>query len=123
MPATAAGLSLASTRAPCRYSPQRGAGRAGRRCGSSTIVLLAFFGLVRPALKVVLAPPPPRAPGSTLSTIVDDPQRLPALPAPRSGEYLQGARVLAKDNPAAVAGIVRGWVNGEVRGEAVPARG
>jgi flagellar M-ring protein FliF len=38
---------------------------------------------------------------------------LPALPAPRSAEYLQGARALAKDNPAAVAGIVRGWVNGE----------
>ncbi len=90
--------------------------------GLAMVALLAFFGMVRPALKVALAPPPPPvlpAPGSTLNAVVDDAQNLPALPAPKSAEHLQGARALAHDNPAAVAGIVRGWVNGE----AAPAQG
>ncbi|MBC8055259.1 MAG: hypothetical protein H7Y61_01635, partial [Rhizobiales bacterium] len=58
-------------------------------------------------------------PGSTLTAIVDDPQHLPALPAPKSVEHLAHAKALAKENPAAVAGIVRGWVSGE----AVQAKG
>ncbi|MDE2298700.1 MAG: flagellar M-ring protein FliF, partial [Burkholderiales bacterium] len=74
------------------------------------IGVLVFFGLVRPALKVALAPRPAPAPGAKLSTVVDDAQELPALPAPKGVEHLQGARAMAKDNPAAVAGIVRGWV-------------
>ena len=80
------------------------------------VAMLVFFGMVRPALKAALAALPsaaPGAPGTTLSTIVDDPQNLPALPAPKSSAHLLGARALAKDNPAAVAGIVRGWVSGE----------
>ena len=80
------------------------------------VAMLVFFGMVRPALKAALAalpPAAPGAPGTTLSTIVDDPQNLPALPAPKSSAHLLGARALAKDNPAAVAGIVRGWVSGE----------
>ena len=77
------------------------------------IGVLVFFGLVRPALKVALAPRPAPAPGAKLSAVVDDAQELPALPAPKSVEHLHGARAMAKDNPAAVAGIVRGWVNGE----------
>ena len=90
--------------------------------GLGLIGVLVFFGLLRPSLKAALAPPPPPAPGATLSTVVDDVQVLPALPAPKRAEHLQGARALAKDNPAAVAGIVRGWVNGEARGEAAPAK-
>ena len=78
------------------------------------IGLLVFVGLIRPAFKLALAPPPPPAPGANLTTVVDDDNVLPALPAPKSVEHLESARQLAKDNPAAVAGIVRGWVNGEV---------
>ena len=81
--------------------------------GLAIVALLVFFGLLRPALKVALAPPPARAPGSALTAVVDDAHELPALPAPKSVEHLIGARALAKENPAAVAGIVRGWVNGE----------
>lgn len=78
------------------------------------IGLLVFVGLIRPALKVALAPRPPSAPGANLTTVIDDDNVLPALPAPKSVQQLESARLLAKDNPAAVAGIVRGWVNGEV---------
>jgi flagellar M-ring protein FliF len=81
--------------------------------GLALVAMLVFFGLMRPALKAALAPRPVAAPGATLNAVVDDPQVLPALPAPKSFEHLAGARQLAKDNPAAVAGIVRGWVNGE----------
>ena len=81
--------------------------------GLAFVALLVFFGLVRPALKATLAASPPSALGSTLSAVVDDPQILPALPAPKSVAHLASAKALAKDNPAAVAGIVRGWVSGE----------
>ncbi len=89
------------------------------------VALLVFFGLVRPALKAAIAPPPPPAaeltplgPGGRLDTVVADaealpvPSRLPALEAPQSDERLERARQLAKDNPAAVAGILRDWVSG-----------
>lgn len=81
--------------------------------GLALVGLLVFFGLLRPALKVALAPPPAPVPGSALTAVVDDANELPALPAPKSVAHLVGARTLAKENPAAVAGIVRGWVNGE----------
>jgi len=81
--------------------------------GLALIGLLVFFGLIRPTLKVALAPPPPPAPGANLSAVVDDAQVLPALPAPKSNEQLDHIRALAKDNPAAVASIVRGWVSGD----------
>jgi flagellar M-ring protein FliF len=81
--------------------------------GLALVALLVFFGLVRPALKAALAPPAPPAPGATLTAVVDDEQVLPALPAPKSVEHLAQAKALAKENPAAVAGIVRGWVSGE----------
>jgi flagellar M-ring protein FliF len=35
---------------------------------------------------------------------------LPQLEAPANNDRLQMARALAKDNPAAVANIVRSWV-------------
>jgi flagellar M-ring protein FliF len=90
--------------------------------GLGLLGVLVFFGLIRPTLKAALAPPPASAPGAGLTAVVDDPQVLPALPAPRSAEYLEGARALAKENPAAVAGIVRGWVNGDARSEAAAAK-
>ena len=81
------------------------------------IAVLVFFGMVRPALRAATAPPPALpAPGATLDAVVDDEQTLdevPALPLPKRHEQLENARALAKENPAAVANIVRGWVNGE----------
>ena len=89
----------------------------GVPAGLALLGLMVFFGLIRPALKAALAPPPPPVPGATLTAIVDDAQQLPALPAPKSAQNLAQAKTLAKENPAAVAGIVRGWVNGETPGE------
>ena len=83
--------------------------------GLSIVGLVIFFGLIRPALKAALTPPQP-VQGSNLNEVVADelPEpEVPALEAPKSNQQLDQARLLAKENPAAVAGIVRGWVSGE----------
>ncbi|HKX43025.1 MAG TPA: flagellar basal-body MS-ring/collar protein FliF [Burkholderiaceae bacterium] len=77
------------------------------------VALLVVFGLIRPAMKATLKPKPAPAPGANLQAVIDDPQDLPALPMPKSVEHLNNAKALARDNPAAVAGIVRNWVSGE----------
>jgi flagellar M-ring protein FliF len=91
--------------------------RAAAVPGALALVgMLVFFGLLRPALKAALAPPPV---AGTVDALVDDrtelpsPAGAPVLEAPRSSKQLEEARTLAKQNPAAVAGIVRGWVSGE----------
>jgi flagellar M-ring protein FliF len=81
------------------------------------VAAMVLFGLVRPALKAAL-PAPAAGPGTQLSLVADDPVPLPGagtpmLEAPRANERLESARTVAKQNPAAVANIVRGWVNGE----------
>jgi flagellar M-ring protein FliF len=38
---------------------------------------------------------------------------VPALEAPRNSDRLDGARTIAKQNPAVVASIVRTWVKGD----------
>ena len=46
----------------------------------------------------------------------DDATSLPmqaALPAPRVVEQLESAKQLARQNPEAVAGILRGWVGSD----------
>ena len=52
-----------------------------------------------------------------LEAVVDDPLQLPGIgpaviEAPRSTEKLDAARAIAKQNPAAVANIVRDWASG-----------
>ena len=84
----------------------------------SAVALLVVFGLVRPALKSARAID---ASGHTLDAVVQDEESLPELPgnrlpvleAPRSTAALDQARLLAQQNPAAVAGIVRDWVSGQ----------
>ncbi len=83
------------------------------------VALIALFGFVRPALKAATTPPAP-APGSQLDAVVADEEKLPLpepetaqLEAPASNDKLEAARRLAKENPAAVANIMRSWVNPE----------
>ena len=78
------------------------------------VALLVFFGLVRPAMRAALGPKAAPQPGGRLDAIADDSNSLPALPAPavRTEQHIAGARQLARSNPAAVAGILRNWVDG-----------
>lgn len=83
------------------------------------LALIVVFGAVRPALKAAQ----PSRPAPRLDTVVDDAQTLPpvaagrnALPqleAPVADDRLALARNIARENPQAVANIVRGWVSKE----------
>jgi len=83
--------------------------------GLALVALIVLFGLIRPALKALLARPAP-VPGANLDIVSDD-ELVPVPPrvleAPKVTEQLTNARLLAKDNPAAVASILRGWVSGD----------
>ncbi len=95
--------------------------------GLAVVAVLVFFGLMRPAVRTAFAPQAPAtsalpAPGQRLDAVVggrgeDGDGRTfdatPALAAPAWMKQLEGARALARDNPAAVAGIVRTWVSGQ----------
>ena len=78
------------------------------------VALLVMSGLIKPAFKAATATPV----GSRLDAVVSDPidaapaQTL-ALASPQSEKTLADARALAKQNPAAVAHIVRDWVSKE----------
>jgi len=79
--------------------------------------LAIVFALLKPAMKAMFAPPVP-PPGGQVNEVVGgdtplDPAAPPALEGPAANQRLEAARKLAKENPAAVANIVRGWVNGE----------
>jgi flagellar M-ring protein FliF len=83
--------------------------------GLALVAVLVFFGLVRPAVKSTFSarPAQPGRPGTRIDAVVDDePAYPPQLAAPAYLRQIEGAKALAKDNPAAVAGIVRGWVGG-----------
>lgn len=90
--------------------------------GLALLGLAIVFALLRPALVAMQATPVEASmlPGSQISEVVGGQPallaadtRLPALEAPQSSVKLDAARNLAKQNPAAVANIVRGWVNGD----------
>ena len=96
--------------------------------GLALLALIIVFGAIRPALKAAQPPEPVQL----VDAVVDDAQELPAiegdaeavahlaagqmaaLPAPEdeAQRRVEQARKMAKDNPAAVANIVRGWVSG-----------
>ena len=93
--------------------------RAGGVPAGLTLGALAvLFGLVRPAVMAALAPPAKKDDESAegVHEVVEDSpeESLPEiLEAPQMAKKLESARQLAKDNPTAVANIVREWVNGE----------
>lgn len=82
------------------------------------IALIAVFGMIRPAIRAA-APPAPTEKPETVDEVVDDTELLPGaigmpkLEAPVHSEKLDRARALARDNPVAVANIVRDWMAGE----------
>jgi flagellar M-ring protein FliF len=85
--------------------------------GLAIVAILVFFGLVRPAVRTALVVRPAQLPrpGMRIDAMIDDEQAYPtpAIAAPPTTlRQIEGAKALAKDNPAAVAGIVRGWVGG-----------
>jgi flagellar M-ring protein FliF len=90
--------------------------------------LIVVFGAIRPAIQAARPQPSPEE-ANKLRAVVDDPQELPALSgtasevvgpdgqplqaleAPGADGRLELARRLAKENPVAMANVVRGWMN------------
>jgi flagellar M-ring protein FliF len=91
------------------------------------VALVVVFALIRPAVKAATAPPVTartRRSGGQLDAVVADDETAAGeleganglcrrWKSPRSTPSWKAARALAKENPAAVANIVRGWVSGE----------
>ncbi len=86
------------------------------------VALIAVFGMVKPAIRAAFPPPAEEKAeeaGGQLNAVADETELLPgadglpALEAPANNQKLERARQLARENPAAVANIVRAWVNGE----------
>jgi flagellar M-ring protein FliF len=81
------------------------------------VALLIVMTMVRPALKELNAAAP-EAP-QRIDAVVDDPPAPPPppappeLPAPAAQVKIDNARALAQNNPAAVANIVRSFINPE----------
>ena len=85
---------------------------------------LVLLGFIKPALKVLAQPPQSMAvlPHQLDAIESEEPER-PQLAGPAKNEVLLGptagelaiedARKLTRDNPAAVANIVKSWINGE----------
>ncbi len=82
------------------------------------IALIAVFGMIRPAIKAA-APAKKEEKAETVDEVVDDAELLPStdgmpkLEAPLHNDKLDRARALARDNPVAVANIVRDWMAGQ----------
>jgi flagellar M-ring protein FliF len=85
--------------------------------GALLFAALVLLGLVRPGLQALTKPP--EVP--QLDALLEEEPDRPKLPPPR-GELTQGetmledARKLARENPAAVAAIVRNWMSNELAG-------
>jgi flagellar M-ring protein FliF len=95
--------------------------------GTLGLAALVLLGVIRPAMKSLARPPAGAqatysedAGGQVDALESEEPDR-PMLGAPRpsaavvtQGELrLEDARKLTRDNPAAVANIVKAWMNGE----------
>ena len=93
--------------------------RAAALPAALTLVgLMLLLGVVRPALRPLPTPAPAEPGAGALDAMVGDDPALPgpaaaaqlALSAPRTEQNLVDARALAKDNPQAVANLMRTWM-------------
>jgi flagellar M-ring protein FliF len=85
--------------------------------------LIVVFGAIRPAIKAAQPVPTPAEEAQAtnqLNAVVDDPQELPViaeeghlpqLEGPGTDQRLEAARQFARENPMAMANVLRGWMN------------
>ena len=92
--------------------------------GTLVFAALILLGIVRPALQALSRAAPVAVPGQQINALVADaPERPPLLAAPAADAAtgvatqeqlrLADARKLTRDNPAAVASIVKSWIGSE----------
>ncbi len=89
--------------------------------GTLGMAMLVWFGVIRPALKPITKPQRAQDDENQLEAVEAEQLERPQLAAPEmdngqptpSQLRLEDARRLTRDNPAAVANIVKAWINGE----------
>ena len=88
--------------------------------GMVAMGLVVLLGMVRPGLKLMKAAPATSKAADAqpaLSAVLNEAPDRPGLPMPANHTHetlrLEDAKRLAKENPIAVANIVKTWVNGE----------
>jgi flagellar M-ring protein FliF len=91
--------------------------------GLTLAALIVVFGAIRPAIQAAKPLPVPESNergGNQLNAVVDDAHELPgsegrgetlALEGPAADKRLDVAKQLARENPLAVANVLRGWMN------------
>lgn len=86
----------------------------------TVLALIVVFGAIRPAIQAAKPVDNKTAAGGQLNAVVDDAESLSgidgrplALTGPKPEDILMNARALARDNPVAMATIVRSWVHKE----------
>jgi flagellar M-ring protein FliF len=88
--------------------------------GLALAAVIVVFGAIRPAIQAAKPPEPTEAELQKLNAVVDDAHELPgfdeqaqlALEGPAGPDArLEAARQFARDNPMAMANVVRGWMN------------
>jgi flagellar M-ring protein FliF len=96
--------------------------------GTLLFAILVLLGMIRPALKSMAQSQPRTAGGArnSLNAVLSDETERPQLTLPAKKVEPQGptveelrledARKLTRDNPAAVANIIKSWVNGDSGG-------
>ena len=93
------------------------------------VALLIVLTTIRPALKALLAPPPPPEVGANIDAVLDETPLLPGTPVdpgsdmmlmenPEYAVLLEAARKVAEKHPSAVANLIRGMMIGEKPAEA-----
>jgi flagellar M-ring protein FliF len=92
--------------------------------GMALAALIVVFGAIRPAIQAAKPLPPPEpgpeAEQAKLNAVVDDANELPllertpeqlALEGPATDDRLETAKQMARENPMAMANVLRGWMN------------
>jgi flagellar M-ring protein FliF len=87
--------------------------------GLTLAALIVVFGAIRPAIHAAKPPPSPEDTQPKLSALIDDEEELPQLDAaeqlklagPSMDERLETAKRVARENPQAMANMMRGWMN------------
>lgn len=88
--------------------------------GLTLAALIVVFGAIRPAIKAAQPAELSAEEQQKLNAVVDDLQELPGLDqgnqmpqleGPTTDARLEAARVFARENPMAMANVMRGWMN------------
>ena len=107
--------SLAATEVPMWKDPDNlaTAKEIGKNAAFGLVAAYLLFGVLRPAIRRLSTPLVDTTTTTPTPLLATDAEAEPAVPALAYPEHLARARQLARDDPKALAGLVRNWVAAE----------